>query len=80
MDKITEYIDLALENFILYAPKIALALVILWIGLKIIKKLERPILSLLEKAGLTETIRPFLVSIINFILYIVLFFIPNTIY
>lgn len=75
MDKIKEYISNFSNDILFYLPKIALAIVIFWIGLKTIKKLDGLFNKLLEKMGLSSTIRPFLVSIIDFLLYIVIFFV-----
>lgn len=75
MDKLNAYLEIATEKIIFFAPKVALAFIVLWVGLKIIKKIEKPLYVLLQKAGLSDTIRPFLISIINFLAYIVIFFI-----
>ncbi len=75
MEKINNYLNFTSDKIIHFAPKIALALIILWIGLKIIKKIEKPLFKIFTKVGLNESIKPFLVSIINFLLYIILFFI-----
>lgn len=75
MDKIQAYLELAQEKVIFFAPKLALAFIILYIGLKIIKKLDRPFDVMLSKVGLSDSLRPFLISMINFLMYIILFFI-----
>jgi len=75
MEKIQEYISKASDVSISYAPKVIIAILVFWLGIKIVKKIDKPIDKLLIKAGLSKTIRPFLLSIINFVLYIVLFFI-----
>lgn len=75
MDKFNDYLEIATEKIIFFAPKVALAIIVFWLGFKVIKKIEKPLNSLLEKAGLSETIRPFLISIINFLAYIALFFV-----
>ena len=61
---------LAQEKIIFFAPKLALAFIILFRGLKVIKKLERPFDIMLSKLGLSESLRPFLISMINFMIYI----------
>lgn len=75
MDKFNEYLGIATKKIIFFAPKVALAFIVLWVGLKIIKKIEKPLNSLLKKAGLSDSIRPFLISIINFLAYIIIFFV-----
>lgn len=77
MDKIQAYLELAQERIIFFAPKLALAFIILYVGLKIVKKLEHLFDSMLIKIGLSDNLRPFLISMINFLLYIVLFFIVS---
>lgn len=79
MEKIESYLNIAQEKVIFFAPKLALALLVFFIGLKIIKKLERPFDMMLSKVGLSDSLRPFLISMISFLLYIVLFFIVSSI-
>ena len=47
-----------------YGPKIIGAILVVWIGLKIIHKIEKMIAVAFEKAGLSEGLRPFLSSLI----------------
>ncbi len=47
-----------------YGPKIIGAILIVWIGLKVINKIEKMVAIAFEKAGLNESIRPFLSSLI----------------
>ncbi len=47
-----------------YAPKLIGAILVVWIGLKIINKIEKMVALAFEKAGLNESIRPFLSSLI----------------
>lgn len=75
MEKIHTYIDLATEKIIHFTPKVIIAIIVFWLGYKLIKKLEKPIDLIFSKAGLTNTIRPFLISLVSFLLYVVLFFI-----
>lgn len=75
MEKITAFLDMLLEKTIFYIPKIVLAGVIFWIGLKIIKKLTSLVSAFLVRADFSPTISPFLVSVLNIILKIGLIFI-----
>ena len=52
------YIDLALT----YGPKILMAIVILFVGLWLIKKITLTIEKGMEKSGIDTDLRPFLVS------------------
>ncbi len=72
MNKITEYLEIAQEKIIFFAPKILLAIAILWICFKIIKKLVKLFGSTLEKGGISANIRPFLMSIVSVTLKVLL--------
>lgn len=65
VDKINEFLQNALESAIFFLPKILIAGLILWIGFKIVKKLLKWVGFLLEKAGVSNTLRPFLSSVAN---------------
>ena len=66
------YLGIAQDKAVTFAPKILLGLVILWIGFKLIKKLPFLLDGVFKKAGFTDTMRPFLISIIEVIFKIVL--------
>ncbi len=68
MDKINEYSSLALDNIIKFAPSVIGAILILWIGFKVIKKLISLVEKLLQKSNLSDSIRPFILSILSVIL------------
>ncbi len=68
MSKINEYWQLALDKIVFFVPKIFLAAIILWIGFKIVKKLVGLVKKVLEKAGFSETLRPFLSSTVSILL------------
>ena len=72
MDKITEYLEIAQEKIIFFAPKVLLAIAILWIGFKIIKKMVKLFEIALEKGGMSANIRPFLMSIMSVSLKVLL--------
>jgi len=71
--KIQQYFDMAVDQTVFVLPRLVLAFFILWLGFKIIKHLKKAILKALEKLGIAETLRPFISSIINVTLKIVLF-------
>ncbi len=68
IDKINEYANLALDKIIKFAPSVISAVLVLWIGFKIIKKVNKLVDVALEKSGLSMTIRPFISSLINILL------------
>lgn len=65
MEKISEYIYIALDKVVFFLPKIALAGIILWIGFKIAKKMVSMSSNALEKTGFSPTLRPFLTSVVG---------------
>ncbi|MEX0290820.1 MAG: mechanosensitive ion channel family protein [Flavobacteriaceae bacterium] len=68
MEKLNEYLQLAIDKAVFFLPRIILAGFILWIGFKIVKKLVQLAKIALEKAGFSETLRPFLTSTVSIIL------------
>ena len=63
----------ALDFVMEYGPKFILAIILLWVGLKIIKAIQKIINKSFEKSNLDETIRPFLVNLIGWGLKVLLF-------
>jgi len=61
-EKWNEYLQIGIENAIFYLPRIIGAGLILWIGFKIVKKLVKWVGALLERTGVSETLRPFISS------------------
>ncbi len=68
MDKINEYLQIAIDKTGFFLLRIIAAGLILWIGFKIVKRLVKWVGLALEKTGFSETIRPFLVSTTSVIL------------
>ena len=56
------------KKALIYVPKLLLGGLILWVGMKIVIKLVSLLEKVLIKAGFDDTIRPFIVSMINFAL------------
>ena len=75
MERLQHYLELALDKVVFYSPKAILAVFIFWIGLKIIKKVIDVIEVIFQKSGFSDTIRPFLVSIVSVALKVCLLFI-----
>ena len=75
MDKLYEFLNIAIEKIIFFVPKLVLAGIIIWIGLKIISKITEMVRALLEKADFSPTVSPFIVSVLNVLLKIGLLFI-----
>lgn len=73
MEQMTELTNTAMEMAMAYAPKVALALVTLVIGIWIINKVVAGCRILLEKRDVDITLRTFLGSVINVLLKALLF-------
>jgi len=69
------YASIAQDKVVLYAPKILLGILILWIGFKLIKRVPIFLDTPFKKAGFSNTIRPFLISTIEVLFKVVLLFI-----
>lgn len=79
MDKIYSFLDIAEEKIVFFVPKLVIAGIVIWIGLKIIKKLTLVSQNILIRADFSPTISPFLISVLNLLLKIALLFIVATI-
>lgn len=79
MDKIYTFIDAAIEKILFFVPKLVLAGIVVWLGLKIVKKITELARNLLTRAEFSPTIAPFLISVLNVLLKISLLFIVASI-
>lgn len=70
MDK---YLDKGIELIMEYGPKVLLAIVVLFIGLKIIGSLSKLLHRGFEMRNVDPTLRPFLSSMLNWVLKVMLF-------
>lgn len=66
------YWEKAIELTMMYAPKVLLALIVLFIGLRVIKMIVRAIDKGMEKAHTDESLRKFLGSLVSVLLKAVL--------
>ncbi|MGB0806316.1 MAG: mechanosensitive ion channel family protein [Salibacteraceae bacterium] len=67
------YIDQGTDYVINYAPKFLIALVILWVGLKIIKAISKSTDKMMASRGMDDTLRPFIQNLISWTLKFALF-------
>lgn len=80
MQQWEKYIDLAIDALVFYVPKVVLALVLLWIGFKIAKKVGEAARNALRKAKINESIVPFFGSMAEIaIKVVVLLFAASTV-
>ncbi len=73
--KIHQYFDVAIDQAVYILPRLLFAFLILWLGFKVLKRLHKLIDKALEKVGITDTLRPFITSLINVALKVFLFMI-----
>jgi small conductance mechanosensitive channel len=73
MNDINMYLESGLNHIINYAPKFLIALLILWIGLKIIKAITNRLGKVMASKGIDETLRPFIENLISWTLKFALF-------
>ncbi|PCE64320.1 mechanosensitive ion channel family protein [Sediminicola luteus] len=64
---INQYSDLALDKFITYVPRILFAILVVWVGFKISNKVVKWVDKVLERTGFSDSLRPFLTSLMGFI-------------
>lgn len=72
MDEITHYAELFRDNAIAYAPRVLGAILLLWLGFKLLKKVDRLLNNSLTKMKVSDTMRPFITSLVSTTLKIVL--------
>jgi len=77
--KVQEYSELAIDNIIHFAPKFLLVIIILWVGFKLIKKVGQLISNTLQKVQVSDTMRPFITSLVETVLKIALLLISVSI-
>jgi len=75
MEKIYEYLNIAVDKIVFFAPKFLLAAIIAWIGIKIIKKVTNLVKLGLEKSGFSNNFAPFIISVSDIVLKVSLIFI-----
>jgi len=78
-EKIQEYISNIQDWAVVFVPKVIIAILVIWIGLKIAKKLSGIVTQALKKAGIELEIQEFLGSIIDLLLKVIVFIIAASI-
>lgn len=74
MEKLQEYLTIAIDNVIFFAPRVIGGALVLWIGFKLIKKILNLIDMTLKRMNISDTMRPFLTSILSVILKVAILF------
>lgn len=72
-DSLRNYVDKAVELTMGYAPKVLLALLVLFVGLKIIKAINKIIHKTFDHQNIDPTLKPFVTDMVNWVLKILLF-------
>ena len=73
MDNFQRYLQMAMDWGIVFIPKVLLAFVLLWVGLRVISKLNSVTNTTLAARNIDSTIRPFFASMVDIGLRFVLF-------
>lgn len=68
ISKSTKYLNKAVDSIVTYLPSAIGAILVLWIGFKVINKIMRFVEKLLQKSNLSDSIRPFILSVLSIIL------------
>lgn len=79
MEDFTHYLEIFKNQALAYAPRILGAAVLLWIGFKILRKLDGLLDRSLRKFNISDTMRPFIVSMVSTIMKIILLLIAVSI-
>lgn len=74
INRLTKYISDKIPELIDFAIGVVLALLVFWIGTKIIKWIRKIIRISMEKASVDKGVRQFVDSLVKFILYAILIF------
>jgi small conductance mechanosensitive channel len=75
MEKLNEYLEIAIDKVVFYTPKLIAAAVILWLSFKLIKKILVLLERTLKKLQVSDSMRPFLLSMLSVLLKTALIFI-----
>jgi len=68
VEKAQKYLSKAIDSVVTYLPSAIGAILVLWVGFKIIGKIMTFVENLLTKSTLSETMRPFILSVLGIIL------------
>lgn len=79
MEKVYKYFELAIDKVVFFAPRVVGAALVLWLGFKFINRLLKFVDKTLERMNISETMRPFLISIISVMLKVAIIFMVVTI-
>ncbi|MFS4417113.1 mechanosensitive ion channel family protein [Maribacter sp. 2307ULW6-5] len=72
MKDVTYYAELLRDNVIAYTPRVLGAILVLWLGFKLLKKVDKLLSNSLSKLSISDTMRPFIISLVTTVLKIVL--------
>ena len=62
------YLEQAQDSIVMFTPRLVGAILILWIGFKVINKIMSFVEKALSNSSLSETIRPFIISLLGIVL------------
>ncbi|MEM9547135.1 MAG: mechanosensitive ion channel family protein [Bacteroidota bacterium] len=68
---IEKYYELITDWAVVFVPKLILSILVVWLGMKIVKKLSKVFTAVLKKANIDREIEEFLISLIDIFMKIV---------
>ena len=68
VDKASKYFNKAVDSIVTYLPSAIGAILVLWIGFKVINKIMAFVEALIKKSSLSATVRPFILSVLGVVL------------
>lgn len=80
MDNLQRYLLMAMDWAVIFVPKVLLAFIILWVGFKVIHKLNDITTKTLTARNIDATIRPFFASMVDVSLRLILFLVVASIF
>jgi small conductance mechanosensitive channel len=80
MDNFQRYLQMAMDWAVVFLPKVFLAVILLWVGLRVINKLNSLTTKTLTARNIDSTIRPFFASLVDVGLRFVLFIVVASIF
>ena len=80
MNNLQRYLQMAMDWGVIFIPKVLLAFIILWVGFKVLNKLNEITTKTLVSRNIDATIRPFFASMVDVSLRLVLFLLVASIF
>lgn len=79
-ESLKKYTQEAIDWAVKFAPKVLIAIIIFWVGLRIIQKINKITEKTLASRNIDATIRPFFASLVDVVLRLILFLVVANIF